>query len=69
VASQGGSVVTGVIDTMGSINALFRRIVDILCVVGVLALQTTILAQRVVKVPTHGIGHCSAAAARHNTSA
>jgi len=44
VASQGGSVVTGVIDTMGSINVSSKRIVDIIGVIDGIAFQTNILA-------------------------
>jgi len=44
VASRGGSVVSGVIDTMGSINTSSRHIVDIISVIDGIAFQTNILA-------------------------
>ncbi len=44
VAVRGGSVVTGVIDTMASINASSKRIVDIIAVIDGIAFQTNILA-------------------------
>ena len=44
VAVQGGSVVGKVIDTMGSINASSKKIVDIISVIDGIAFQTNILA-------------------------
>jgi methyl-accepting chemotaxis protein len=44
VALHGGEVVSGVIDTMRSINASSRRIVDIIGVIDGIAFQTNILA-------------------------
>jgi methyl-accepting chemotaxis protein len=44
VAVRGGSVVSGVIDTMASINASSKRIVDIIAVIDGIAFQTNILA-------------------------
>jgi len=44
VAMRGGSVVSGVIDTMASINASSKRIVDIIAVIDGIAFQTNILA-------------------------
>ncbi|GAB4399593.1 MAG: hypothetical protein OHK0048_13310 [Rhodoferax sp.] len=44
VAQRGGEVVTGVIDTMSSINASSQRIVDIIGVIDSIAFQTNILA-------------------------
>jgi methyl-accepting chemotaxis protein len=44
VAIQGGSVVGQVVDTMGSINASSRKIVDIISVIDGIAFQTNILA-------------------------
>ncbi len=44
VAVRGGSVVAGVIDTMASINASSKRIVDIISVIDGIAFQTNILA-------------------------
>jgi methyl-accepting chemotaxis protein len=44
VAVQGGSVVGQVVDTMGSINASSRKIVDIISVIDGIAFQTNILA-------------------------
>ena len=44
VAVRGGEVVTGVIDTMASINASSKRIVDIIAVIDGIAFQTNILA-------------------------
>ncbi|WP_151636937.1 methyl-accepting chemotaxis protein [Noviherbaspirillum aerium] len=44
VAVRGGAVVTQVVDTMGSINASARRIVDIIGVIDSIAFQTNILA-------------------------
>jgi methyl-accepting chemotaxis protein len=44
VAVKGGSVVSGVIDTMSSINASSKRIVDIIAVIDGIAFQTNILA-------------------------
>ena len=44
VALRGGSVVAGVIDTMASINASSKRIVDIIAVIDGIAFQTNILA-------------------------
>jgi methyl-accepting chemotaxis protein len=44
VAVRGGSVVTGVIDTMASINQSSKRIVDIIAVIDGIAFQTNILA-------------------------
>lgn len=44
VATQGGTVVSHVIDTMGSINASSRKIVDIISVIDGIAFQTNILA-------------------------
>ncbi|HEY9224711.1 MAG TPA: methyl-accepting chemotaxis protein, partial [Variovorax sp.] len=44
VAVRGGSVVTQVVDTMGSINASSRKIVDIISVIDGIAFQTNILA-------------------------
>ena len=44
IASQGGVVVTQVVETMGSINASSRKIVDIIAVIDGIAFQTNILA-------------------------
>ena len=44
VALKGGSVVSQVVDTMGSINASSRKIVDIIGVIDGIAFQTNILA-------------------------
>ncbi|ALU88941.1 methyl-accepting chemotaxis transducer transmembrane protein [Herbaspirillum rubrisubalbicans M1] len=44
VAVQGGSVVSEVVATMGSINASSRKIVDIIAVIDGIAFQTNILA-------------------------
>jgi methyl-accepting chemotaxis protein len=44
VAVQGGNVVGQVVDTMGSINASSRKIVDIISVIDGIAFQTNILA-------------------------
>ena len=44
VAVQGGSVVTQVISTMGSINASSKKVVDIISVIDSIAFQTNILA-------------------------
>ncbi|WP_050476815.1 methyl-accepting chemotaxis protein [Herbaspirillum rhizosphaerae] len=44
IASKGGSVVTEVIETMGSINDSSKRIVDIISVIDGIAFQTNILA-------------------------
>jgi methyl-accepting chemotaxis protein len=44
VAIQGGNVVGQVVDTMGSINASSRKIVDIISVIDGIAFQTNILA-------------------------
>ena len=44
VAVHGGSVVSGVIDTMASINTSSKRIVDIIAVIDGIAFQTNILA-------------------------
>jgi len=44
VASKGGQVVSQVVDTMGSINASARKIVDIIGVIDGIAFQTNILA-------------------------
>jgi methyl-accepting chemotaxis protein len=44
VATRGGQVVTGVIDTMASINDSSKRIVDIIAVIDGIAFQTNILA-------------------------
>ncbi len=44
VAVKGGSVVNQVVDTMGSINASSRKIVDIIGVIDGIAFQTNILA-------------------------
>jgi methyl-accepting chemotaxis protein len=44
VAVRGGSVVTQVVDTMGSINTASRKIVDIIGVIDGIAFQTNILA-------------------------
>ncbi len=44
VARQGGAVVAQVVDTMGSINASSRKIVDIIAVIDGIAFQTNILA-------------------------
>jgi len=44
VATRGGQVVTGVIDTMASINTSSKRIVDIIAVIDGIAFQTNILA-------------------------
>ncbi|WP_050478124.1 methyl-accepting chemotaxis protein [Herbaspirillum rhizosphaerae] len=44
VAVQGGNVVGQVVDTMGSINASSRKIVDIISVIDSIAFQTNILA-------------------------
>ncbi|MBA5687339.1 methyl-accepting chemotaxis protein [Rugamonas apoptosis] len=44
VAGQGGAVVAQVVDTMASINASARKIVDIIAVIDSIAFQTNILA-------------------------
>jgi len=44
VAVRGGAVVDQVVDTMGSINASSRKIVDIISVIDGIAFQTNILA-------------------------
>nr|WP_319563373.1 methyl-accepting chemotaxis protein [uncultured Rhodoferax sp.] len=44
VAVHGGNVVSGVIDTMASINTSSKRIVDIIAVIDGIAFQTNILA-------------------------
>ncbi|WP_020653488.1 methyl-accepting chemotaxis protein [Massilia niastensis] len=44
VAGKGGQVVSQVVDTMGSINASARKIVDIIGVIDGIAFQTNILA-------------------------
>jgi methyl-accepting chemotaxis protein len=44
VALKGGSVVARVVETMGSINASSRKIVDIISVIDGIAFQTNILA-------------------------
>jgi len=44
IAQQGGMVVSQVVDTMGSINASARKIVDIIGVIDGIAFQTNILA-------------------------
>ncbi len=44
VATQGGAVVSQVIDTMGAINVASRKIVDIIAVIDSIAFQTNILA-------------------------
>lgn len=44
IASQGGDVVREVVDTMNSINASSRKIVDIISVIDGIAFQTNILA-------------------------
>jgi methyl-accepting chemotaxis protein len=44
VALRGGAVVSEVVDTMGSINASARKIVDIIDVIDSIAFQTNILA-------------------------
>jgi methyl-accepting chemotaxis protein len=44
VAGKGGAVVAQVVDTMGSINASSRKIVDIIAVIDGIAFQTNILA-------------------------
>ena len=44
VAIKGGAVVSQVVDTMGSINASSRKIVDIISVIDGIAFQTNILA-------------------------
>ena len=44
VASEGGAVVALVVDTMGSINASSKKIVDIIGVIDSIAFQTNILA-------------------------
>ncbi|HYD96259.1 MAG TPA: methyl-accepting chemotaxis protein, partial [Noviherbaspirillum sp.] len=44
VASKGGAVVSQVVETMGSINASSRKIVDIISVIDGIAFQTNILA-------------------------
>ena len=44
VAIRGGDVVTRVVDTMGSINASSKKIVDIISVIDGIAFQTNILA-------------------------
>lgn len=44
VAVEGGGIVSQVVDTMGSINASARRIVDIIGVIDGIAFQTNILA-------------------------
>ena len=44
VATQGGTVVSQVVETMGAINASSRKIVDIISVIDGIAFQTNILA-------------------------
>ncbi|MFI4939197.1 MAG: methyl-accepting chemotaxis protein [Burkholderiales bacterium] len=44
VANKGGSVVSHVVDTMGSINASSKKIVEIIAVIDSIAFQTNILA-------------------------
>jgi methyl-accepting chemotaxis protein len=44
IATQGGEVVSRVVDTMGSIDASSRKIVDIIAVIDGIAFQTNILA-------------------------
>jgi methyl-accepting chemotaxis protein len=44
VATRGGAVVSQVVDTMGSINASSKKIVDIIAVIDGIAFQTNILA-------------------------
>jgi methyl-accepting chemotaxis protein-2 (aspartate sensor receptor) len=44
IAARGGAVVAQVVDTMGSINASSRKIVDIISVIDGIAFQTNILA-------------------------
>jgi methyl-accepting chemotaxis protein len=44
IAQRGGNVVSQVVDTMGSINASARKIVDIIGVIDGIAFQTNILA-------------------------
>jgi methyl-accepting chemotaxis protein-2 (aspartate sensor receptor) len=44
IAAKGGEVVAQVVDTMGSINASSRKIVDIISVIDGIAFQTNILA-------------------------
>jgi methyl-accepting chemotaxis protein len=44
VATRGGAVVAQVVDTMGSINASSKKIVDIIAVIDGIAFQTNILA-------------------------
>ena len=44
VAAKGGSVVSKVVETMGSINASSKKIVDIISVIDGIAFQTNILA-------------------------
>ena len=44
VAAKGGSVVSQVVETMGSINASSKKIVDIISVIDGIAFQTNILA-------------------------
>ena len=44
VAAKGGAVVSQVVDTMGSINASSRKVVDIIGVIDGIAFQTNILA-------------------------
>jgi methyl-accepting chemotaxis protein len=44
VAGQGGAVVAQVVETMGSINASSKKIVDIIAVIDGIAFQTNILA-------------------------
>jgi methyl-accepting chemotaxis protein len=44
VAAKGGAVVAKVVDTMGSINASAKKIVDIISVIDGIAFQTNILA-------------------------
>jgi methyl-accepting chemotaxis protein len=44
IAAKGGAVVTQVVDTMGSISASSRKIVDIIGVIDGIAFQTNILA-------------------------
>jgi len=44
VAVKGGTVVAGVVDTMGAINESARKIVDIISVIDGIAFQTNILA-------------------------
>ena len=80
VARKGGAVVSQVVDTMGSINASARKIVDIIGVIDAIAFQTNILALNaaveaarageqgrgfaVVATEVRNLAHRSAAAAK-----